>query len=119
MCIRDSTEGAFNAVSIQQALNDMYGGVLNNPWRCVAASGSGASSHQVDCLKELKDNGIKIVAAPDSDKAGIKMLQKLQKGDAITHYALTGQEDIDWNDAAKALGKKEFTKWFFSTVKSI
>src|SRR5688500_7197104 len=113
------TEGAFNAVAIQQALSSVYPNMLENPWRCVACSGSGASKHHTDTIKELKDGGVKIVLAPDSDKAGMKMLRKFVEADAITHYALTNESDIDWNDALKAMGKRDFAKWFLGGIKGV
>jgi hypothetical protein len=113
------TEGAFNALAIQQALNKVYGGHAKNPWRVVAASGSGSSSHQIDALKALKEQGLKIVLAPDSDKAGMKMLKKFHAAQAMTHYVLTGDSEIDWNDASYSMGKKEFAKWFLRSIKHV
>lgn len=113
------TEGAFNALSIQQSLNDAYGGYMNNPWKCVAASGSGASGHQIETVKELKDAGIKVVIAPDSDDAGMKMMKKFVAADAVTHYALTGDDRVDWNDAVKAMGKVDFAKWIMGNIKNV
>jgi len=113
------TEGAFNAIAIQQSLNRAYGGYMKNPWKCMAASGSGASAHQVEMAKELKEAGIKVVLAPDSDEAGMKMMKKFIASDAITHYALTGDDKIDWNDAAKAMGKADFAKWLIGSIKHV
>ncbi len=110
------TEGAFNALAIQQALQDIYGGMMKCPWLCVALSGSGASGHHLDTLKELKDNGTKIILAPDSDKAGRKMMSKFIAAEALTHYALTNNQDLDWNDIAKAMSKKDFARWFIGNI---
>jgi hypothetical protein len=82
------TEGAFNSISINQALNSVYGGIMHNPWRAIACSGAGATKHHKETLKELKDQGLKVVIAPDMDEAGAHMLKKFQEADACTHYAL-------------------------------
>jgi DNA primase len=113
------TEGAFNALSLQQALDDLYGGVANNPWKCMASSGAGSTKHQIDKIKELKELGYKIVVAPDYDDAGHKMLQKLLKNDAITHYAFTMSREADWNDLGQKLGKKDLAKFFLQSVKKV
>ena len=112
-------EGAFNALSIQQALNKVYGGVYLNPWRVIACSGSGATAHHTEALKGLKDQGLKIVAAPDTDEAGLKMLKKMSDADCITHRAMTMERDVDWNDMLKRMGHDDFAKFFLSSVKSI
>ena len=112
-------EGAFNALSINQALNLAYGGISNNPWRAIAASGSGASSHQREALKELKDEGMKIIIAPDHDEAGQKMLGKYIESEVPTHWALPDTEGKDWNDIAKELGREAFAKHFISCVKKL
>jgi hypothetical protein len=112
------TEGAFNAISINQALNLVYGGVANNPWRAIACSGAGATKHHKEALKELKDQGMKVVIAPDSDEAGANMLKKFRDTASCTHYAFTG-ESKDWNDMLKELGYKDFAKFFLNHVKNI
>jgi hypothetical protein len=112
------TEGAFNSISINQALNMAYGGISNNPWRSVACSGSGASKFHQEALKELKDQGMKIIIAPDSDDAGMKMLKKFTSTDTATHYALTGCNE-DWNEMLKRMGHEEFARFFLSTVQKI
>lgn len=112
-------EGAFNALAIQQSLISIYGGILKCPWKAIATSGAGLSAHQIDVLKELKDAGIKVVLAPDSDKAGLKMLKKASAAECITHYAFTGDSDADWNDASLALGKTEFAKTFLKGIKRV
>jgi hypothetical protein len=110
------TEGAFNALTIQQSLNGVYGGTLQNPWKCVACSGSGASKHHLETIKEFKDDGLKVVVAPDSDEAGFKMLKKFSGAEAITHYAMTEDDEKDWNDMLKDMSKNEFAKWFLSRI---
>lgn len=113
------TEGAFNALSIQQALNSLYGGLSRCPWRVIACSGSGVSEHQAETLKELKDRGIKVVCASDTDEAGIEMYKKLNKFQAITHYAFTGDTDKDWNNLLAEMGHQEFAKFIIKSIKSI
>jgi hypothetical protein len=110
------TEGAFNSIAINQALNLVYGGIANNPWRGIACSGAGATKHHKETLKELKDQGMKIVVAPDTDEAGANMLRKMVEADACTHYAFTG-ETRDWNEMLHSLGHEKFAKFFLSTVK--
>lgn len=112
------TEGAFNAISINQALNVVYGSVANNPWRAVACSGSGATEHHKSAIKSLKDQGIKTVIAPDTDDAGKKMWKKFVEADAATHYAFTRYPDKDWNDVLRELKYEEFAKFFINSIES-
>lgn len=112
-------EGAFNAIAIQQALDHVYGGVMKNPWKTIATSGSGMSAHKLEAMKEIKDQNIKVVLAPDSDEAGLKMFKKSINNEAITHYVFTNQEQYDWNDIAKEFGKEKFAKWFLGRIKSV
>jgi hypothetical protein len=112
------TEGAFNAISINQALNLAYGGINNNPWRAISCSGAGATKHHQETLKELKEQGLTVVIAPDTDDAGMNMLRKFKSADAATHYALTESTE-DWNDKAKQLGMLAFASFFMSKVKKI
>jgi len=109
-------EGAFNAMSINQSLNKMYGGLTKNPWRAIACSGSGVSSHHLETLKELKDKGYKIICASDTDEAGGKMLVKLAEHESCTHWALVDEKGKDWNDMLKQLGHAEFAKYFISRI---
>jgi hypothetical protein len=113
------TEGAFNAIAIQQSLNILYGSVATCPWRAIACSGSGATKHQTESIRELKENGFKIVVAPDSDEAGLKMLTKFSKAECITHYAFSGDSTKDWNDCLKEMGHEGFATWFLKQVKSV
>lgn len=113
------TEGAFNALSIQQALNQAYGGVSRSAWRVLACSGSGLSTLQAETLKELKERGLKVVGAPDTDEAGFKMLSKMKENGCISHYAMTGDSTQDWNDVLKQKGHEEFAKWFIKQVQKI
>jgi hypothetical protein len=112
------TEGAFNAKCIEQALSKIYPSILANPWKCIAASGSGASKHQTDQIRELKESGLKIIIASDADSAGIKMFEKFVKAEAATHYAFTEDSNLDWNDISRTMSKEEFAKWFLGKVKS-
>ena len=112
-------EGAFNALSIQQALNSVYGGVSRCPWRLLACSGSGLSEHQAEALKELKGNGLKVIGAPDTDEAGFKMLNKMKELDCITHYLMTGDTEKDWNVLLQTIGHKELAKFVIKNIKPI
>lgn len=112
------TEGAFNALSIQQSLTKIYGGIVKNPFRCVAASGSGASQHQQEKMKEMVAAGYKVIIAPDSDEAGLKMLSKFNESMALTHFALP-DDGKDWNDHLQEIGHDAFAKLFLSRVKGV
>lgn len=113
------TEGAFDAKSIEQAMTKVYGGILKNPWKCIATSGSGVTRHHLEMLKELKENGIKVVLCPDSDKAGIAMFDKCVDAGVITHYAFTEDSSKDWNKVAQSMGKEDFAKWFIGRIQSV
>ena len=112
------TEGAFNALSIQQSLDKIYGGAYKSPLKTVACSGSGASEHQIQLFKDLKDKGYKIICSPDKDEAGLKMFKKYINNNAISHYCLTDTEK-DWNDELIDLGNKEFANYFLKRIKKI
>lgn len=112
------TEGAFNCLSIQQATNDRFG-QYENPFKCIALSGSGASSHHQEIMRDLVDGGMKVIVAPDRDSAGIKMFEKFSNAKAITHYVFPEDGDGDWNDILKTLGKEEFVRYFLGRVKKI
>ena len=105
------TEGAFNAIAIQQSLDRYYGGPVHNPWKAISTSGSGLSNHQTDVLKNLKEQGYRVIVAPDSDEAGIKMLKKVSNNAAASHYVLTMDDEKDWNDLYNELGYLEFNKF--------
>jgi len=113
------TEGAFNTLAIQQSLYHIYGGLMRCPWLCVALSGSGASKHHLSVLKELKERDYRIVVAPDSDEAGIHMLRKFIQNDALTHYAMTNDKRIDWNDVSNTMSKTEFARWFLGNIRDV
>lgn len=113
------TEGAFNALAIQQALNKVYGGTMKNPFKCIALSGSGVSKHHIEMIGKLKEQGLKIIAAPDSDEAGFKMLEKLNKNHVLTHYVMTNDDKQDWNDIAQTMSKDEFARWIIGNMKHV
>ena len=112
-------EGYFNALALQQAFNIKYGGVSNNPWKFICASGSGVSDHQAKTLKDLKEQGYKVIGAFDTDEAGLKGINKMEDAGCLTHYSLTGDSEKDWNDLLKDLGHEEFAKLFLSKVKAV
>jgi 5S rRNA maturation endonuclease (ribonuclease M5) len=112
-------EGAFNALSLQQALNAVYGSVSNNPYRCVATSGCNLTTHHSDVLKELKQQGKKIILGYDYDEAGLKGISRAIKQECITHVAYTGDNKKDWNDLLIELGERELAKFFLKGVKPI
>lgn len=112
-------EGAFNTLALQQSLDKMYGGIIKNPWKVVATSGCGTTSHQMEKLKELKEAGIKVICAFDSDEPGMKGLKKLNKENVITHYALVDDTASDWNDKLQELGFEGLAKYFISNIKSV
>jgi len=111
-------EGAFNTLALQQSLDIMYGGILKNPWKVMATSGCGTTTHQMDKLKELKEADIKIVCAFDSDSPGLEGLKKMINANVATHYALVEDVSFDWNDKLQELGHKELAKYFLSRIKS-
>lgn len=112
------TEGAFNALSIQQTIDKVYGGSYRSPWRAVACSGSGGSAHQLDVFKRLIANGYTVVCAPDNDEAGLKMFKKYIRNKSATHLALTGTE-LDWNDELINRGQEDFFKLVMGSMKKI
>ena len=112
------TEGAFNAISINQAFTDAYGSIASSPWRAIACSGSSVTEHHQTVLQELVGKGYKVIVAPDSDEAGLKMYHKFLKAKCSTHYAFTG-EPKDWNDKIKELGAREFARFFLSRIKTM
>jgi len=112
------TEGAFNAISLQQSLNHYYGGLLTNPFKCIALSGSNLSDYHAEKLRNLISEGYKIIAAPDSDMAGLKMLKKMQTQHACTHYSMVDIVDKDWNDLLIIRGHL-LAKYFLSKLRSV
>lgn len=109
-------EGYFNALSLQQAFNIKYGGISNNPWKFICASGSGVSDRQAETLRLLKEEGYKVFGGFDTDEAGFKGLRKLIDANAITHFSSTREIGIDWNDILKRDGYEELAKLFLSNT---
>lgn len=112
-------EGAFNVLSLQQSLDKLYGNVLKNPWKVMATSGCGSTKHQIEKVKELKDAGLKVVCAFDSDEPGLKGLSKLSKENVITHYALVEDTEKDWNDVLSENGHEETARIFLASVTDV
>lgn len=113
------TEGAFNSIAIQQVLNKHYGSALNNPYKSIAASGSSVGKYRSEVLRELKDEGYKIILAPDSDEAGAKMLEKAIGEECITHWTRTDDEGLDWNDVLKMNGPDALKSQLLGNLKKI
>lgn len=111
-------EGYFNAVSLQQAFNIKYGGISNNPWKFICASGSGVSDHQAETLKLLKEEGYRVFGGFDTDEAGFKGLKKLIDANALTHFSSTAEVGIDWNDILQRDGYEALAKLFLSNTQS-
>jgi DNA primase len=112
------TEGAFNAISLQQALNHYYGGRLDNPFKCIALSGSNVSDYHAEKLRKLIKLDYNIISAPDNDEAGLKMLKKMIDKFACTHYSLIEEVGKDWNDL---LIEKDYklAKYFLKNMRSL
>jgi hypothetical protein len=47
------------------------------------------------------------------------MLRKATNAGAITHYNMTMESDVDWNDLLKAVGKKKFAAHFLRSIKRV
>ena len=97
----------------------MYGSILKNPFKVVATSGCGTTKYQLDTFKELKDADKKIIIAFDSDEPGLKGLSKFTKNDIGTHYCLTNDSNIDWNDLLVELGPIGLAKYFLDNIMEI
>lgn len=114
------TEDAFDTQAIQQATNAAFGGITKNPWRAIACSGSGATTHHLETMKEMRLKGYKIILAPDADEAGVKMLEKFSAADAITHCVSPGSATKDWNDLYREIDDpKNFIKWLMGRIESV
>lgn len=113
-------EGAFDMFAIQQALYASYGGVMSCPWKVIACSGSGATKHHREVMQDIVRKGLKVIVAPDSDKAGLEMARKFKDCGGCTHVAFSGMSTVDWNDQFKLMNNpKEFAKWFLSRVNKV
>ena len=76
-----------------------------------------SSSYLISNYRSLIENGYKVIAAPDNDEAGLKMLTKIQNAGACTHYALVREDNKDWNDILKEQGD-ELGPYFVKSIKS-
>jgi hypothetical protein len=113
------TEGAFNAISLQQSVEPLFGGILNCPFKFIAISGSALSDHHIELLKEYKDRGLKIIFATDNDEAGIKALKKASDSQCVTHYSLIDKVGDDWNDKLRQDGPKNMVAYFLKNIHEI
>jgi len=111
-------EGAFNALSLQQSLDKVYGSMMN-PWKCIATSGCNLTDHHSDVLKELKEKGIKIIMAYDFDDAGLLGIQKAIKKECVTHVACTGDTEKDWNQVLQEVGDTDLVRLFLCRIKRV
>ena len=112
-------EGYFNALALQQAFNIKYGGISRNPWKFICTSGSGVSEHQAEALKSIKEKGLKVICAFDTDEAGFKGMSKLKELGSLTHISSSAEINIDWNDILKRDGYEELAKLFLSNIQSV
>jgi hypothetical protein len=113
------TEGAFNAIALQQTFNHHYKSALHNPYKFVAASGSSIGKHRSEVLRELIAEGYKIILAPDSDEAGVKMLEKAIGEECVTHWTRTDDEGLDWNDVLKLRGPDALKSQLLGNLRKI
>lgn len=109
-------EGYFNAISLQQAFNKKYGGVINNPFKFICTSGCNASKHHQEVLKELLDQGIKVIAAFDADEPGLEGIAKMASSGCISHISTTQDTDNDWNDMLKLHGHDAIAQMFLKNI---
>ena len=49
----------------------------------------------------------------------MKMLEKFNKTETITHYILPDDDEKDWNDYLKDLGHEQFAKFILKRIKSV
>ena len=111
-------EGAFNSLSLQQALNKVYS-KDKNPYRCIATSGCNLTEHHSDVLKEMIQQNRKVILAYDFDPAGLRGIQKAISRECITHVACTGDTEKDWNNIMVEVGEIELAKLFLRSIKSV
>jgi hypothetical protein len=109
-------EGYFNALSLQQAFNVKYGGILNNPWKFICTSGCNITKHHQDTLSDLCKQGIKVIGAYDADEPGREGLAKMNKNECITHYSSTLDDENDWNDILKRDGHEKLADLFLRNM---
>jgi len=84
------TEGVFDALSIKLAFK---GDVTVKSF---ATLGCNVSKEQLELIKTIRDKGIKVICAFDSDEAGIKGRKFLLKNHAIDGY-IDNENQEDWN----------------------
>lgn len=113
------TEGAFNAIALQQTFNRHYGSLTNNPYRFAAASGSSIGKHRAEVLRDEISRGKKIIIAADPDAAGIKMLEEAMHEECATHYTSVSEDGVDWNDLLIRGGDEELCGEFFKNLKRV
>ncbi len=110
------TEGSFNSLALKQSLKGLPNYAA---YHFISTSGSGLTKHQLEVLSGLKQNGFKIIAAPDSDEAGLKMLEKMMTNSVITHASLTNDTEKDWNDLLVQGGKDLIVQTFLSNLRKV
>ena len=113
------TEGAFNAIALQQTFNRHYGGATKNPYRFAAASGSSIGSYRADVLRDEIERGKRVILAADPDQAGVKMLEEAIKDGCITHYTTSTTDGVDWNDILKQDGEDALKLEFLSNLRRV
>jgi hypothetical protein len=112
------TEGAFNAIALQQTFNKHYGSSIKNPYKFIAASGSSIGKYRGEVLAELISEGIKVILAPDSDEAGVSMFEKAIQSNCLTHWTIA--EGLgDWNDILKNNGEEALKREFLKNLKKV
>ena len=111
------TEGAFNAIALQQTFNHHFKSATKNPYRFVAASGSSLGKYRKEILSELKAEGIRVILAADSDEAGLAMFQDACEAECITHWSTVSKDGVDWNDVLIEGGEKELLAEFLKNLK--
>lgn len=112
-------EGYFNALALQQAFNLKYGGVANNPWKFICTSGCNASAHHRETLGELKEQGVKIIAAYDADEAGLEGIAKMVRSGCVSHLATTQDTQLDWNDYLRLHGHVSLASLFLNNITKV
>ena len=112
-------EGYFNALSLQQAFNLKYGGVVHNPFKFICTSGCNVSKHHQEALSELLEQGIKVVGAFDADEPGLEGLAKMIKGKCVSHIATTRDTTSDWNDMLQAHGHDALALLFLKNFSKV
>lgn len=113
------TEGAFNAIALQQTFNRHYNGITNNPYRFIAASGSSIGDYRCEILRDEISNGKRVIIAADPDQAGIKMLEEAMRAYCVTHYSCPSKDEQDWNDILMQEGEDALLKEFINNLKRI